>query len=99
MAKEPELTLRVREIGRAGAWAPLLVVLDGPDYVRRASLLPILRRIVEAREAPPHRVALVAADERLETYSTSTPYARALVAALDDLVGRRVRRVGLGSTV
>jgi enterochelin esterase-like enzyme len=79
VAREPELTLRVREIGRAGARAPLLVVLDGPDYVRRASLLPILRRIVEAREAPPHRVALV--------------------AALDDLVGRRVRRVGLGSTV
>ncbi len=91
--------MRVREIGRAGARAPLLVVLDGPDYARRASLPRLLGRLVDAGEAPPHRVALVAADDRMETYSASTPFARALVAALDDLVGRRVRRVGLGSSL
>ncbi len=78
--------MRVREIGRAGARAPLLVVLDGPDYARRASLPRLLGRLVDAGEAPPHRVALVVADDRMETYSASTPFARALVAALDDLV-------------
>ena len=91
--------MRVREIGRAGARSPLVVVLDGPDYVRRGSLLRILRRLVDAREAPPHRAVLVAADDRMETYSASTPYARALVAALDELGGRRSRRVGLGSSL
>ncbi len=96
---QAEPTLRVREIGRAGARAPLLVVLDGPDYVRRGSLLRLLRRLVDAREAPPHRVVLVVPDDRMETYSASTPYARALVAALDELAGRRVRRLGLGSSL
>jgi enterochelin esterase-like enzyme len=96
-AAEP--TMRVREIGRAGPRSPLLVVLDGPEYVRRASLLRLVRRLVAAREAPPHRVVLVVPDDRTETYSASTPYARALVAALDELAGRRVRRVGLGSSL
>ena len=91
--------MRVREIGRPGARAPLLVVLDGPDYARRASLPRLLGRLVDAGEAPPHRVALVVADDRMETYSASTPFSRALVAALDDLVGRRVRRVGIGSSL
>jgi enterochelin esterase family protein len=92
-------TIRLREIGAAGARAPLLVVLDGPEYVRRAQLLPLLRRLVEARQAPPHRVALVAPDDRLESYSASTPYARELVAALDDLAGTRPRRVGIGASL
>jgi enterochelin esterase-like enzyme len=92
-------SIRLREIGAAGATSPLLVVLDGPEYVRRAQLLPILRRLVAARAAPPHRVALVTPDDRLETYSASTPYARALVAAIDGLAGRRVRRAGLGASL
>jgi enterochelin esterase-like enzyme len=91
--------MRVREIGRAGARSPLLVVLDGPDYVRRGALLRLLRRLVDAREAPAHRVVLVAADDRMETYSASAAYARALVAGLDDLAGRRSRRAGLGSSL
>jgi enterochelin esterase-like enzyme len=90
-----EPTIRLREIGAVRAASPALVVLDGPEYVRRAQLLPILRRLVAARAAPPHRVALVTPDDRLETYSASTPYTRALVAALDELLGRRPRRVGL----
>ncbi|MCU1349482.1 MAG: putative esterase [Acidobacteria bacterium] len=93
------ITMRVREVGRPGTGAPLLVVLDGPEYVRRAQLLPILRRLVTARQAPAHRVVLVSPDDRLETYSASTPYARALVAALDDLAGKRPRRVGLGASL
>jgi len=54
---------------------------------------------VAARAVPPHRVALVTPDDRLETYSASTPYTRALLAALDDLLGRRPRRVGLGASL
>jgi enterochelin esterase family protein len=91
--------IRLREIGAAGAGSPLLVVLDGPEYVRRAQLLPLLRRLVAARAAPPHRLALVTPDDRLETYSASTPYTRSLVAALDDLFGARPRRVGLGASL
>jgi enterochelin esterase family protein len=99
VAGRHEVALRLREVGTAGARSPVLVVLDGPEYVRRAQLLSILRRGVEAGEAPPHRVALVTPADRMETYSASTPYARALVTALDELVGRRVRRVGLGASL
>ena len=94
-----ELTIRLREIGSAAAGSPVLVVLDGPEYVRRTRLLPILRRLVEMREAAPHRVALVTPEDRAETYSAATPFARELVAALDELVGRRVRRAGLGASL
>ena len=79
---------------------PLLVVLDGPEYARRASLLRLLRRLVDEQGVPPHRVALVRAEDRLETYSASAVYARTLTAALDELSGRgRGRRVGLGASL
>jgi enterochelin esterase family protein len=96
-----EVGIRLREIGnvRKAAPAPLLVVHDGLDYARRTSLLRILGALVEANEVPPHRVALVVPDDRNETYSASTRYARALVAALDETAGRRARRVGLGSSL
>jgi enterochelin esterase family protein len=90
------LALRVREIGRPGRRAPLLVVHDGPDYVRRGSLLRVLRRLVEARDLPAHRVALLASDDRMESYSASLRYARALVASLEEL---GIRRVGVGSSL
>jgi enterochelin esterase family protein len=89
-----EISIRLRPIGGAGARAPLLVVLDGPEYVRRAALTRLLTKLVGEGQAPPHRVALVAAGDRLEAYSASTRYARALVQALDGL--GRGRRVGLG---
>jgi enterochelin esterase family protein len=94
-----EPTIRLREIGTVHRASPVLVVLDGPDYVRRARLLPILRELVTAGAAPPHRIALVTSDDRMETYSASTPSTRALVAALDDLFGNRPRRVGLGASL
>jgi len=95
-----EVAIRVRAVGGADARSPVLVVLDGPAYVRRAGLLRVLHRLVDTRAVPPHRVALVVPDDRMETYSASTPYARALVAALDELTGRgRGRRVGLGSSL
>jgi enterochelin esterase family protein len=96
---------RLHIVGRLGRAAgqergPLLVVLDGPEYVRRASLLRLLRRLVDEERVPPHRVVLIRPEDRLETYSASVPYARALTATLDELTGRgRGRRVGLGSSL
>ena len=75
-------------------------MLDGPDYVRRAALLRLLNRLVDEKRVPAHRVALVRPDDRLESYSASVAYARALTAALDELTGRgKGRRVGLGSSL
>jgi enterochelin esterase-like enzyme len=94
--------MRLHTVGRLSGQerGPLLVVLDGPEYVRRASLLRLLRRLVDEERVPPHRVALVRPEDRLETYSASVPYARALTATLDELTGRgRGRRVGLGSSL
>jgi enterochelin esterase-like enzyme len=90
------LSIRLRQIGEPRQRAPLLVVHDGPEYVRRASLLRVLRGLVEAKQAPPHRVALLVPDDRLEAYSASARYARELVDALGELEGRRV---GVGSSL
>jgi len=89
-----EISIRLRRIGGAGDRGPLLVVLDGPEYVRRASLLRVLQRLVEQQSVPAHRVALVVPGDRLETYSASAHFGRALVRSLDEL--GRGRRVGLG---
>src|SRR5438876_3207330 len=97
-----DVAMRPHTVGRPGAGepGPLLVVLDGPDYARRASLLRLLRRLVDEDRVPAHRVALVRSEDRFETYSASVPYAKALTAALDELTGRgRGRRVGLGSSL
>jgi enterochelin esterase family protein len=96
-----EVSIRLRPIGLDGdGRAPYLVVLDGSDYVRRASLLRVLRRLVETGAVRPHRVALVGAENRLESYSASAAYARSLVEALDEVTGRgRGRRVGLGASL
>jgi enterochelin esterase family protein len=90
------IAIRLRQIGEPGRRAPLLVVHDGPDYVRRAGLLRTLARLVDAKQAPPHRVALLAPDDRTEAYSASARYARELVDALGELEGRRV---GVGSSL
>lgn len=94
-----DVALRVRTVGRPapGAAAPLLVVLDGPDYVSRARLLAVLRRQAEARALPAHRVVLVSAADRFEAFSASARYGQALTAALDEL--GRGRRVGVGSSL
>lgn len=93
-----EVPIRLRTVGRpGGVRAPVLVVLDGPEYARRARLLALLRREVEAGGLPPHRVALVGAGDRLEEYSASARYGRALGASLDGL--GRGRRVGLGASL
>src|SRR5258708_20467577 len=78
--------------GARGAGGPLLIVLDGPDYARRASLLRLVRRLVEEDRVPAHRVALVRADDRFETYSASVPYARAPTAPPAALAGAALGR-------
>lgn len=94
-----DVPMRLRTVGRprTEAKSPVLVVLDGPEYVRRGRLLPLLRRLVDEGSLPDHRVALVSAEDRTETFSASARYARALAAALADLGGGR--RVGLGSSL
>jgi enterochelin esterase family protein len=94
-----DVALRLRTVGSpaGGGASPLLVVLDGPDYVRRARLVAVLRRQVEAGLLPAHRLALVSAPDRLEAFSASARYGRALAAALDEL--GRARRVGVGSSL
>jgi len=91
--------MRLRTVGRprSESRAPLLVVLDGPDYVRRARLLALLRRLVDDGSLPGHRVALVSGEDRMEAFSASARYARALAAALAELGSGR--RVGLGSSL
>jgi enterochelin esterase family protein len=86
-----EISMRLHDLGGS----PLLVVLDGPEYVRRAALLRTLRRLVEDGSVPPHRVALVVPQNRLETYSASAPYARALAGALGGLR----KPVGVGASL
>jgi enterochelin esterase family protein len=94
-----DVALRLRTVGSPaeGRATPLLVVLDGPDYIRRARLLPVLRQQVDAGLLPAHRIALVSAPDRLEAFSASARYGRALAAALDEL--GRGRRVGVGSSL
>ena len=94
-----DVALRLRTVGSVSeaAAAPLLVVLDGPDYVRRARLLSVLRGQVETGRLPSHRLALVSAADRFEAFSASPRYGRGLLAALDEL--GRARRVGVGSSL
>lgn len=89
------MNLRLHAIG-ARPRARVLVVLDGPEYQRQMRLLTLLRRLVDRGDVQPHRVALVVPEDRLETYSASARFARALGAELDELGGRRV---GVGSSL
>jgi enterochelin esterase-like enzyme len=89
------MTLRLEDIG-AGSRTRLLVVLDGPEYQRQMRLLSLLRKLVERGEIRPHRVALVVPDDRLETYSASARYARALSETLAPL---KARPVGVGASL
>lgn len=89
------MRLRLHEIGGASR-SRLLVVLDGPEYQRQMRLLALLRRLVERGEVKPHRVALVAPEDRFETYSASPAFARELAASLTPLRGRRV---GVGASL
>ena len=89
------MRVRLHDIGGSPR-ARVLVVLDGPEYQRQMRLLALLRKLVERGDVRPHRVALVEPEDRLETYSASGAYARALAAEVAPLGSRRV---GLGSSL
>jgi enterochelin esterase-like enzyme len=62
---------------------PLLVVHDGPEYSRYASLLRLLDHLVDTGETPEFRALLLPPGPgRNELYSASTRYANALAADL-----------------
>jgi enterochelin esterase-like enzyme len=82
-----ELAIRGRGLGASinvRLWSagggPLLVAHDGPEYDRLASLTQYSAAMIAAGELPPHRVALLAPDNRDEWYSASALYSRALAA-------------------
>jgi enterochelin esterase-like enzyme len=89
------MRLRLHDVG-GGSRSRLLVVLDGPEYQRRMRLLALLRRLAERGAVRPHRVALVAPEDRMETYSASARFARSLADELSSLPGRRV---GVGASL
>ncbi len=86
-----ELRVRGRGLGSSIAvrvWSPadaepdrplrLLLVHDGPEYDALASLTRFTAAKIASGELPPHRVALIAPDDRDHWYSASTRYGRAL---------------------
>ena len=88
-----------------GAPAPLLVALDGPEYVTFAALDRFLAAAIAARTLPPLRAALLAPRARDEDYSASDDFAdalgRELIPAIDERVpvpGPRAR-IGVGASL
>ncbi|HKC29836.1 MAG TPA: alpha/beta hydrolase-fold protein, partial [Jatrophihabitans sp.] len=82
--------------------APLLVVHDGPEYVRLGAFTQYLGAAVAAGELPPLRAALLAPGDRNAWYSANAAYSRALcealLPALDEVAPATVR-VGVGASL
>lgn len=57
---------------------PLLIVHDGPDYVRFAALRNVLDNLIHRLELPPMIVALTASPDRLNEYADDERHARFL---------------------
>jgi enterochelin esterase family protein len=89
----------------AGTPAPLLVALDGPEYVTFAALDRFLAAAVAARTLPPLRAALLAPRARNEEYSASSAFAEALARELMPAIEERApvsgprARIGLGASL
>lgn len=79
------LPARFRELRRY----PLLVVHDGPDYLRFASLQNVLDNLIHRLEIPPMVVALIGSDRRLQEYANDETHARFLVEELVPLLESR----------
>lgn len=86
------VSVRVRQRTRRGP-QPLLLVHDGPEYVRRAGLLRLLDRL------PPLRAVLVESSDRDEQYAASPAYARALATEVLPALDAGGARIGLGSSL
>lgn len=61
---------------RASRSYPLLVVHDGPEYVRYADLKVVLDNLIHGLEIPAMIVALTQSDDRLVEYTGDTRHAR-----------------------
>lgn len=82
---------------------PLLVVLDGREYDRQASVLARSAVAIVRGALPPHRVALLDIGPRDEWYSASAVYARVLctqvIPALAQTAPTRGAPAGLGASL
>jgi enterochelin esterase family protein len=79
---------------------PLLVVHDGPEYAEYSALLRLLDHLVASGGLPPFRAALIPPPlDRLETYTASTRYARALTEEWLPQLRPYTTAVGLGSSM
>jgi len=74
---------------------PLLIVHDGRDHLRFASLRTVLDNLIHRREIPPLVAVLLEPGERLEEYVGSEAHARFL---LEELVPRLETRLPLLAT-
>ena len=61
---------------------PLLIVHDGQDYLRYASLQTVLDNLIHRLEIPPMIVALIDSARRLETFAADSAHARFLTREL-----------------
>lgn len=88
-----------------GEPAPLLVALDGPEYVAFAALDRFLAAAVAGKTLPPLRAALLAPRARDEDYSASDAFADALAGELIPAIEDRApvsspsARIGLGASL
>jgi enterochelin esterase family protein len=92
--------------GRPGDPLPMLVVHDGPEYARYASLLDFLTVATADGRLPPMRAALLAPVDRNEYYSASPAWSRALVSEILPALGAvtptppgRRHLVGMGASL
>ncbi len=84
---------------------PLLIVHDGEDYLRYASLKIVLDNLIHRLEIPPMIVALIDSARRLETFAADSAHAqfltRELVPALEQrypLLRRSESRALMGAS-
>ncbi len=73
---------------------PLLVVHDGADYARYASLTTVLDNLVHRFEVPGMIVALTQSPDRLDEYAASDKHARFLVDELVPTLERELPLIG-----
>lgn len=74
---------------RASRRYPLLIIHDGPDYLRYASLQHILDNMIHRQEIPPLIAVLTHANDRLREYAADERHARFIAEELLGFVTQR----------
>ncbi len=96
-------SLRVRVWSPGEGALPLLLVHDGPEYVKQAALIHWAGAMIERGAVGPFRVALLPPGERNEWYSASAAYGRALsrriLPALREHLPVAGHPVGMGASL